>query len=71
MIRTAEHTALTTRALKAVGRYEDLRCAVTEYDVAWSDGLLNELDVETLLTRSAERLAEQLVGQTTREPAGS
>jgi hypothetical protein len=48
------------RALRAVGRYEDLKCAVTEWDVAWSDGLLEALSLEELLADSVEKLAETL-----------
>ena len=48
------------RALKAVGRYEDLKCAVTEWDLPWDDAYLEEFSSEVLLTSSAERLAEQI-----------
>src|SRR5581483_12198062 len=49
------------RALKATGRYEDLRCSVTEVDVAWDDRLLDPISVSDLLTTPVERLAEQIV----------
>lgn len=48
------------RALKAVGRYEDLKCAVTEWDLAWDDADLEGFRSEELLTASPERLAEQI-----------
>ncbi|MBL4847170.1 MAG: SIS domain-containing protein [Planctomycetes bacterium] len=46
------------RALKAVGRYEDLKCAVTEWDLTWEDSYLDEFSSEELLTASPERIAE-------------
>jgi len=49
------------RALKATGRYEDLRCTVTEVDVAWDDRLLDPISVADLLTLPVERLAEQII----------
>lgn len=48
------------RALKAVGRYEDLKCAVTEWDLPWDDAYLEGFSSEVLLTASAERLAEEI-----------
>lgn len=51
------------RALRAAGRYEDLRCAVTEHDVPWSDALLDQLPLHDLLTASVERLARSLTGK--------
>lgn len=56
------------RALRAAGRYEDLKCAVTECDVTWSDALLDALPLHELLTASIERMARSLTG---REPAGA
>jgi glucosamine--fructose-6-phosphate aminotransferase (isomerizing) len=49
------------RALKATGRYEDVRCAVTEVDVAWDDRHLEPIAVDELLTAPVERLAERIV----------
>ncbi len=49
------------RALKATGRYEDLRCSVTEVDVAWDDRLLDPVPLAELLTAPVERLAETIV----------
>lgn len=49
------------RALKATGRYEDIRCSVTEVDVAWDDRLLDPLPLAELLTAPVERLAETIV----------
>jgi len=49
------------RALKATGRYEDLRCSVTEVDVAWDDRLLDPVPLPELLTAPVERLAETIV----------
>jgi glucosamine--fructose-6-phosphate aminotransferase (isomerizing) len=49
------------RALRATGRYEDLRCAVTEVDVPWDDRLLDPVPVAELLTLPVDRLAEQLI----------
>lgn len=48
------------RALKAVGRYEDLKCAVTEWDLSWDDADLEAFRSEELLTASPERLAEAI-----------
>ncbi|MGE0712493.1 MAG: SIS domain-containing protein [Planctomycetota bacterium] len=48
------------RALKALGRYEDLKCVVTEWDLPWDDALLDGLPSEELLTASPERLAEDI-----------
>ena len=60
--REALDTRARVRALKAVGRYEDLKCAVTELDAAWSDTLLDRFGVEELLTASVDALAETLQG---------
>jgi glucosamine--fructose-6-phosphate aminotransferase (isomerizing) len=49
------------RALRASGRYEDLRCLVTEVDVAWDDRLLDAVSVLDLLTEPVERLAERIL----------
>jgi glucosamine--fructose-6-phosphate aminotransferase (isomerizing) len=56
------------RALRAIGRYEDLKCVVTEGDVAWDDAFLDDFASEELLTASAERLAES-IGHATQTPA--
>lgn len=48
------------RALRATGRYEDLRCAVTEHDVPWSDALLDSIPVSQLLTAPVEALARDV-----------
>ena len=48
------------RALKAVGRYEDLKCVVTEWDVSWDDSMLDSLPVQELLTSSPHELGERL-----------
>ena len=48
------------RALKAVGRYEDLKCTVQEMDLDWDDALLGDFQLEELLTESAERLGEAI-----------
>ncbi|MCA8921221.1 MAG: SIS domain-containing protein [Planctomycetes bacterium] len=58
------------RALRATGRHEDLRCIVTENDVAWSDSLLEQFEPLELLTGSIEELSSRLVrGATTRSSA--
>jgi glucosamine--fructose-6-phosphate aminotransferase (isomerizing) len=49
------------RALKATGRYEDLKCSVTEVDVPWDDRLLDPIVLGDLLTLPFERIAEQIV----------
>src|SRR2546423_15195054 len=49
------------RALKQTGRYEDLRCAVTEVDVAWDDRLLDPIPLDELLTAPVEPLAQRIV----------
>jgi hypothetical protein len=49
------------RALKAVGRYEDVKCAVTEVDLAWDDRVFDPIQVPELLTAPAERLAESII----------
>jgi glucosamine--fructose-6-phosphate aminotransferase (isomerizing) len=49
------------RALKAVGRYEDIRCAVTEVDIAWDDRLVDPIALDELLTAPVERIAEAIV----------
>jgi glucosamine--fructose-6-phosphate aminotransferase (isomerizing) len=56
------------RALRATGRYEDLKCAVTEWDVAWTDELLDDFSPEQLLTWSVERLAGALQDQGSAAP---
>lgn len=60
-------TAARIRALRALGRYEDLVCAVTEYDLPWDDALLDSVAVDELLTSSPERLAEVICARTGRE----
>ena len=57
------------RALRATGRIEDLRCIVTENDVAWSDGLLERFEPLELLTGSLEALSAQLVAAGDRDGA--
>src|SRR5262249_3985599 len=65
LLHVAFAPALTTRervrALNAVGRYEDLRCAVTEVDVPWDERLLDPIPTDELLTAPVERLAERIV----------
>ncbi|MBX3468274.1 MAG: SIS domain-containing protein [Planctomycetes bacterium] len=51
------------RALRAAGRYEDLKCAVTEHDVPWGDALLDAVPVAALLTAPLEALARELAGR--------
>jgi glucosamine--fructose-6-phosphate aminotransferase (isomerizing) len=55
-------TKTRVSALRAVGRYEDLKCAITEWDTAWDDALLDSIPIETLLTAPVERLAEGIQG---------
>ena len=43
-------TIQRVRALRATGRYEDLKCSVTEHDVAWADGLLDAIPLPLLLS---------------------
>ena len=42
-------------------RFQKLRIAVTERDVAWSDGLIDEVDNETLFLREPDAAAEELL----------
>jgi len=58
------------RALRAAGRYEDLKCAVTELDVAWSDALLDPVSLPVLLTAAVEALARELTGRPEKAPSG-
>lgn len=58
------------RALRAAGRYEDLKCAVTELDVAWSDTLLDPVSLPLLLTAAIEALARELTGRPEKDPSG-
>lgn len=59
------------RALRAAGRYEDLKCAVTEHDVAWSDALLEAVPVAVLLTAPIEALARELTGRGDKDASGA
>ncbi len=48
-------------ALKNLGaRYEELRCAVTEWDTEWDESLLEDLPVRDLLALSPEELARSI-----------
>lgn len=58
------------RALRAAGRYEDIKCAVTEHDVPWTDALLEATPVALLLTAPVEALARDLTGRGEKDASG-
>jgi glucosamine--fructose-6-phosphate aminotransferase (isomerizing) len=70
VFKAGASTRERVRALRAAGRYEDLKCAVTELDVAWSDALLDPVPLPVLLTAAIEPLARELTGRPERDPSG-
>ena len=60
-INFKDTVSLTTRIKALGGKYEKIKNIVQENSVAWTDGHLEQLPIDELFGRSAEKVAEYIV----------
>jgi glucosamine--fructose-6-phosphate aminotransferase (isomerizing) len=62
-INFMDRVPLETRIKALGGKYEKIKNIVQENSVAWSEGLLEEVAIDELFGRSAEKIAESIVAK--------